>query len=384
MLPTSRGAKMEILNYTEEHDTFRTRLQNFLKDEVIPYVDQWESEKLVPKEVWIKMGKAGFLCTAVSEQYGGLGKNFLYSVIVAEELSKTHQQGLMANLHSDVIVPYIESFGSGDLKSRYLPGCVSGEILTAVAMTEPDAGSDLASMATSAEEVGGDIIINGSKTFISNGINCDIVIVAAKDPNVENPHQGISLYIVEDGTPGFNKGNQLDKMGMHSQDTAELFFTNCKVPKTNRIGTKGAGFKMLMQKLQQERLVCSLFAQFSAERILESTLEYIKKPSHSMSQSIQFALVETAAEIKIGRTFVDKLVADHIENRNVAVETSMAKFWTTEMAQRVADSCMNVLGETATLEDCPIVRLWRDTRPMAIFAGTNEIMKGIIAKFLKI
>jgi alkylation response protein AidB-like acyl-CoA dehydrogenase len=333
------------------------------------------------------MGAGGFLCPAVDPAYGGLGGDFRYSVIVAEELSRTAHTGLAAALHSDVVVPYIDAYGSEALKQKYLPGCVSGECITAVGMTEPDAGSDLAGMKTTAVEADGTVTVNGSKTFISNGINCDLLVLAARDPAVENKYEAVSLYVVEDGTPGFTRGRQLDKMGWHSQDTAELFFSNCRIPVGNRLGDKGMGFLMLMEKLQQERLTCALGAVCGAERILEWAMDFCRRTNRggrplSKSQAIQFELVEMAADVRVGRTFVDKLVADHMEKKNIVVETSMAKFWTTDLANRTADRALSILGDAGTVESCPLVRAWRDLRVMSIFAGTNEVMKGIAAKFM--
>jgi acyl-CoA dehydrogenase len=378
---------MEILNYTEEHDNFRERLRVFLEKEVTPFADQWEQDKIVPKNVWAKMGQGGFLCTDVAPEYGGMGGDFLYSVIVAEEMSRTRQTGLATPLHSDIVVPYISSFGSEELKKKYLPGCVSGDIVTAVAMTEPGAGSDLAGMQTAAVEEGEDVVIDGSKTFISNGLNADLVVVAAKDPVLENPYEALSLYVVESGTAGFTTGRHLEKMGMKSQDTAELFFSKCRIPTENRLGDKGMGFLMLMQKLQQERLMCAIMGVTGAEHILEWTTNHCKQTSVagkpiSKSQAVQFALVEMATDVKLGRTFVEKLVADHMENKDIIVETSMAKYWTTDMLNRVANRSLDLCGDFAMSEKCPIVRAWRDAKIMTIFAGTNEIMKNIAAKFM--
>ncbi|GAB6906489.1 Acyl-CoA dehydrogenase domain protein [Desulfosarcina cetonica] len=376
---------MNMLPYSDHHKTFRMQLREFLSSEVIPYVDQWESDHIVPKAVWKKMGRAGFLCTAVSKEYGGLGGDFLYSVIVIEEMVKTNHTGLMVQLHSDIVVPYLDSFGTESQKRKFLPGCVSGDIVMAVAMTEPDAGSDLASMRTSAEEEGDQVVINGAKTFISNGINCDLVVLAAKDPAVDHPHKAVSLYLVENNTPGFKKGRQLLKMGMHSQDTAELFFTNCRIPREHLLGKKGQGFIQLMQKLQQERLVCSIWALAIAETILEWTENYCRnnpgvgKPL-AASQAVQFALVEMMTETRIGRAFIHQLVIDHMHNKADATETSMAKYWISDMANRVANRCLCLVGDVASQESCPIVRMWRDIRVFSIFAGTNEIMKNIIAK----
>ena len=378
---------MDILHYTNEHNEFRERLRAFISKEVTPHVDQWEKDSIEPKSIWRKMGQGGFLCTDVSQDYSGMGGDFLYSVIVTEELSHSFHTGLAAALHSDIVVPYISAFGSETLKQKYLPGCVSGDIITAIAMTEPGAGSDLASIATTAEEEGDAVIINGSKTFISNGINGELYIIAARDPAVENPYQAISLYLVEDGTPGFEKGRHLEKMGWWSQDTAELFFSKCRIPIANRLGEKGMGFLMLMQKLQQERLMCALGALVAAERMVEWITDYCKetkvlgKPL-SKSQATQFALVEMATDVKLGRAFTEKLVAEHMERKDIIVETSMAKYWTTEMADRVADRCIDLCGDFGMLEKCPMVRAWRDIRVTRIFAGTNEVMRGIAAKFM--
>jgi alkylation response protein AidB-like acyl-CoA dehydrogenase len=302
-------------------------------------------------------------------------------------MTRTNQYGLDAFLHSDIVVPYIDSFGSEEQKKKYLPGCVSGHIITAVAMTEPDVGSDLAAMTTSALEEGESVIINGTKTFISNGFNCDLVIVAAIDPAVGNSYQAISLYLVEAGTPGFKKGEPLDKLGVHSQDTTELFFTNCRIPVKNRLGHKGTGFPKLMEKLQQERLLVAILAKTMAELILEWTLDHLQTKHStngpkSLPQAIQFALVEMETEIKLGRTFLEMLIADHMQGKHIVAETSMAKYWNTEMANRIADRCLSLCGEIAMMESCPIARTFRDVRVTTIFAGTNEIMKGIVAKSL--
>lgn len=379
---------MDILKYTDEHRQFRERLRSFLADEVTPNVEQWEKDHIVPKEIWRRMGQAGFLCTWVPPEYGGMGGDFLYSVIVTEEMARTNHTGLAAMLHSDVVVPYIAAFGSEAQKKKYLPGCVSGDIITAVAMTEPDAGSDLAGMQSTADPDGDAFVINGSKTFISNGINADLIIVAAKNPAEKNPYQAMSLYLVEDGTPGFKRGRQLEKMGFHSQDTAELFFTNCRIPKENILGTPGMGFMMLIEKLQQERLMCAIGAQAAVELMLEMTMDYCRKTTDASGKPIskyqanQFALVEMAADIKVGRAFLDKLIVEHAAGESIVVETSMAKYWTTDLANRVAGRCLELHGDYGLTEKCPLARAMRDVRVMSIFAGTNEIMKGIAAKFM--
>jgi alkylation response protein AidB-like acyl-CoA dehydrogenase len=380
---------MDILTYTPEHGAFRERLRAFLAREVTPHAAQWEEDRTVPREIWHKMGQAGFLCMDVPPEYGGRGGDFLYSVILTEELSRTGITGLAAALHNDIVVPYISAFGSEAQKKRYLPGCISGEIVTAIAMTEPDAGSDLAGMRTLAEEDGDTVVLNGAKTFISNGLLSDLVIVAARDADLDNPHLGLSLYLVEGGTEGFKRGRHLEKMGWHSQDTAELFFTNCRIPAANRLGAKGYGFIMMMEKLQQERIVAAMGAVAAAERIMEWVMDFCAKHKEghkplSKHQAVQFAIVEMTTEIKLGRTFIDKLVADHMEGQNVVVETSMAKYWTTEMVKRVADRCLDLLGPHGLRDDHPLARAFRDVRVMSIFAGTNEIMKGIAAKFMRL
>jgi acyl-CoA dehydrogenase len=378
---------MDILKYTDEHRMFRDALRRYLAREVVPHIEEWEEAGIVPREAWKKMGEQGFLATCVPEEYGGLGADFLYSVIVTEELTRTNHSGLAAPLHSDIIVPYIVAFASEEQKHKYLPGCISGDIITAIAMTEPNAGSDLAGMKTTAVEQGDEIVLNGQKTFISNGINCDLLVIAARDPGAENPHAAVDLYLVEAGTPGFEKGKQIKKIGWHSQDTAELYFTDCRIPKANRLGDKGTGFLKLMMKLQQERLVCAIGAVAAAEFMLEITIQYCKERTAfgrplTKFQNTQFEIVEMATETRLGRTFVDKLIADHMEGQNIVVDVSMAKYWTTEMASRTADRCMQLFGGYGYCEEYPIARAWRDIRVTRIFAGTNEIMKTIAARFM--
>lgn len=378
---------MEILQYQEEHKIFRETFRRFLEKEIVPYIEEWEEEGKVPRDVWMKMAEQGFVCMTVPEEYGGLGADFLYSVICSEEWSKTNHSGLSPMIHSDIVVPYIVSFASEELKQKYLPGCVSGEYIAAVAMTEPNTGSDLAAIKTIAVDDGDDVIINGQKTFISNGLNCDLVVLAAKDPSEANPHKAMSLYLVDATTPGFEKGKKIKKIGWHSQDTAELYFTDCRVPKSNRLGEKGGGFIMLMQKLQQERLMCAIGAVASAEMMLDITIKYCKERVAfgrplTKFQHIQFELAEIATEVKLGRTFIDKLIVEHMNRENVVVETSMAKYWTTDMENRVADRCLQLHGGYGYCDEYPISRAWRDARVMRIFAGTNEIMKVIVARSL--
>lgn len=380
---------VDVLNYSEDHHRFRQRLRSFIDAEIRPNAMLWEKDRIVPKEAWQKMGQAGFLGTAVSKDYGGHGLDFLYSVIVSEEMIASGQTGLAAGLHSDIIVPYIESFGSETQKKQYLPGCVSGDIITALAMTEPGAGSDVASIETTAVEDGNHVILNGTKTFISNGINCDLVVLAAKNPEVEDKHHALSLYLVEDGTTGFSRGRHLEKMGMHSQDTAELFFSDCRIPRENILGSKGGGFMMLMQKLQQERLVSAISNVAAAEQLLNQTIEFCKnhtvdgKPL-SKKQAVKFTLAEWATEVKMNRALLDQVILGHMAGENVVMETMMIKFASSEMANQLVSKMMDLYGEYGQLEANEIAQQFRDLRIITIFAGTTEIMKTIIAQSLQL
>ncbi|MHB8136897.1 MAG: acyl-CoA dehydrogenase family protein [Smithellaceae bacterium] len=376
---------MDLIPYGDEHRIFRESFRRFLEKEIVPHVDQWEQDGIVPRWAWKKLGDNGFLCTSVSPEYGGQDADFLYSAILIEEMAKANFYGLSARLHSDVVVPYIVQLATEAQKRKYLPGCISGDILMAIAMSEPAAGSDLAGMKTTAVEESDAFILNGQKTFISNGINCDLVIVAAKDPNETSPHAAVDLFLVETGTPGFEKGKRLNKIGWRSQDTAELFFADCRIPKENRLGKKGTGFKNLMTNLQQERLICTIGAQTAAEFMLEETIRYCKQrevfgKKLTQFQNTQFALAEMAAEVTIGRSFVDKMILEHWQKNSVSVEVSMAKLWITEMAWRIADRCLQLFGGYGYCEEYPIARAWRDIRITRILAGSNEIMKQIIAK----
>lgn len=376
---------MEIIPYSQEHRIFRESFRRFLEKEIIPHVEQWERDGIVPRWAWKKLGENGYLCTSVPVEYGGQGADFLYSAILIEEMARANFYGLSARLHGDVVVPYLVQLATEDQKKKYLPRCISGDLLTAIAMSEPQAGSDLAGIKTTAVEDGDFFILNGQKTFISNGINCDLVIVAAKDPQQGNPHAAVDLFLVEAGAPGFEKGRRLDKIGWHSQDTAELFFADCRIEKENRLGEKGTGFKNLMTNLQQERLICTIGAQTAAEFMLEETIRYCKQrevfgKKLTQFQNTQFVLAEMASEVRIGRTFVDKMIVEHWQKNTVVIDVSMAKLWVTEMAWRVADRCLQLFGGYGYCEEYPIARAWRDIRITRILAGSNEIMKLIIAK----
>ncbi len=374
--------------FTQEHQIFRESFRKFLEKEVTPFLDKWEHEKIVPKDVWMKMGENGFLCPWLEEEYGGSNAGYEYSVVINEELSFVGATGLLAGLHSDIIVPYIHSFGNEEQKKRWLPGCASGNIITAVAMTEPGTGSDLAAIRTTAVKDGNDYVINGQKTFISNGINCDLAIVAVKtDTKANPPFRGISLICVEAGTPGFEKGRKLDKMGFHSQDTAELNFIDCRVPAANLLGEEGQGFSYLMKKLQAERLVTSIMAQSMAEAMLQMTIKYSRertvfgKPISSFQHNT-FKIVEMATEIELGKAFLDNLIGEYIAGEDIVMKVSMAKAWIPEMANRVAYQCVQLHGGYGYMEEYPIRRFARDVRVIPIFAGTTEVMKVIVGKMM--
>jgi acyl-CoA dehydrogenase len=374
--------------YREEHDLFRQSFKRFIEREVLPHQARWNEAGMVDREAWRQAGRGGFLCPWLEEAHGGPGGDLLCSCVVIEELAHVYESGFAMSLHSDIVVPYIHEFGTDEQKRRWLPGCASGDLVTAIAMTEPGAGSDLASISTSAVRDGNSYVLNGAKTFISNGILCDLCIVAAKtDPNPDNRHRGISLFVVEAGTPGFIKGNKLKKMGMMSQDTSELMFEDCRVPEENLLGDEGAGFFMLMRKLQQERLVVAVSAQALAERVVADTILYCKervafgKPISKL-QNTRFKLAECATQVEVGRAFLDRLMQEHLAGKHLVKECSMAKLWQTEMLGQVVDACLQFFGGYGYMLEYPITRAYMDARVQRIYAGTNEIMKVIIAKEL--
>jgi acyl-CoA dehydrogenase len=374
--------------YTEEHNIFRESVRRYFEKEVTPNADKWEKDGMVPKEAWKKFGQQGFLCPWLPEEYGGSNADFLYSFILTEELARTRCGGFFFPLHSDIIVPYIYTYGNEEQKKKWLPRCVTGDIITALAMTEPGTGSDLAAIRTTAIKDGDHYIINGQKTFISNGICCDLVIVAAKtNPNAASPYEGMSLIVVEEGTPGFEKGRKLEKIGLHSQDTSEMAFVDCKVPAVNLLGQEGQGFYFLMDKLQQERLVCAMGSQVGAEEALRVTIEYTKTREAfgrpiSRFQYLAFEIAKMATEVEVGRAFLESLLIDHLEGRKDVKKASMAKYWICEMLNRVVSQCVQFHGGYGYMEEYPIARMFRDARVQTIYAGTSEIMLLIISRQL--
>jgi alkylation response protein AidB-like acyl-CoA dehydrogenase len=375
--------------YEQEHEDFRATVRAFLAKEVVPHHDQWEKDGQVSREVWLKAGEAGLLCFDVEEQYGGAGiSDFRYNAIVSEEISKVGASGLGFPVHTDIIVPYISQLGTEEQKQRWLPGLVSGELISAVAMTEPGAGSDLQGIRTSAVDKGDHYVLNGSKTFISNGIMSDLVIVVART-NPDAGHQGISLLVVERGMEGFERGRNLDKMGMKAQDTAELFFDNVLVPKENLLGEEGSGFVSLMVNLPQERVSIAAIAVAAMEHIMELCLSYAKereafgKPIGKFQHN-RFMLAEMATELYIARLFVNDCIMKLNAGEVDTALASMAKWWTTELQKKFADNGVQLHGGYGYMSEYPISKAYTDSRIQTIYGGTTEIQKEIIGRMLGI
>ncbi len=371
---------------TAEHKIFRESFRKFVAKEVTPNVAAWEEAHEVPRSLWLAMGEQGYLCPWIPEEYGGLGLDFRYSLIINEELIRGDGFGVGVPLHSDVATPYLASYGTSQAKEKWLPGCVSGEVVTAVGFSEPGAGSDLAAIRATAVKHGDHYVLNGQKTFITNGFCADLVVVACKtDPAAG--YNGVSLILVDKDAPGFVRGQKLNKMGGHMQDTAELFFEDCRVPVWHLLGQEGRGFKYLMDKLQQERLEVCIKCQVMAEECLKEGLAYAKtrevfgKPV-GMHQANAFKLAEMATEVELGRTFLDTLVAAHMAGEDVVQRVSMGKYWLGEMVNRVAYAALQLHGGYGYMEEYRICRLSRDVRALSIFAGTSEIMKLIISRNL--
>ncbi|MCK6512676.1 acyl-CoA dehydrogenase family protein [Myxococcota bacterium] len=374
--------------FQEEHEMFRRSVKAFVEREITPHHPAWEEAGIVPREIWKKAGGLGFLCPWLGEVYGGPGADFLSSVVVAEELSSAGASGVAFTLHSDIVAPYIAAFGSEEQKKRYLPKAASGELILALAMTEPNTGSDVAAIQTTAIDQGDHYVLNGSKTFISNGHLADLVIVAAKtNPQADPPHAGVSLLLVESGFEGFQRGRRLKKIGMKAQDTAEMHFEDCRVPKANLLGDEGMGFYYMMQKLAQERLVVAIASMAGARAVLEMTIQYTQEREAfgrpiSRFQNTRFVLAEVATELELGQVFVDRLIEEVVEQgaEMLAVEASMAKWWCSEMLKRNTDRCLQFFGGYGYMEEYPISKAYLDARVQTIYAGTTEIMKEIIGR----
>lgn len=369
-----------------EVELFRDNVRKFFEKEVAPFYEQWEKDEITPREIWNKMGENGLLCVDVPEEYGGFGANFRLSSIVVEEASRMGFSGLASNLsvHSDIVAPYILHLGSEEQKQTWLPKMVSGEAVGAIGMTEPGAGSDLQSMKTRAERDGDSLVINGQKTFITNGQHCDVIVLACKtDPNAGS--RGMSLVTVDTSLPGFARGRNLEKMGQHAADTSELFFENVRVGVDQILGGEGRGFANLMNELPRERLILALGAVAACEGMLERTIQYVQeRKAFGMSvaafQNTRFKLAELKAQIEVNKAFCAQCSDQYDQGELTAVNASIAKLTTTELQGKVADECLQLFGGYGYMKEYPISRDFVDARIQRIYGGTSEIMKEIIAR----
>ena len=378
---------MERDIFTAEHEAFRDLVRSFIAKEITPHYDQWERDGVVSRDVWVAAGQAGLLGIEIDEKYGGGGSDdYRYYMILGEELARAGAPGPGFAVHNDIIGPYLQRLCTPEQCDRWLPGYCSGEIITAIAMSEPGAGSDLQGMRTTAVRDGDHYVLNGQKIFISNGQLCDLVIVAARtDP--EAGYRGISLLAVERGMAGFERGRNLDKVGMHAQDTSELFFADVRVPAGNLLGAEGGGFVAMMQNLPRERVAIGTAALAGAEKAFEETLEYCKQREAfgrpiGKFQHNRFVLAEMATELAVARAFTDRCVTEHIAGRLSTEEASMLKYWDTELCVRVVDRCVQLHGGYGYMREYPVARAYADGRAQTIFGGTTEIMKEIIGRGL--
>ena len=373
--------------YDAEHEDFRSTARAFMEKEVAPFHDQWEKDGIVPREVWAKAGRAGLLAFEVPEEYGGAGvDDFRFNAVLIEEITRIGASGPGFTLHNDITVPYLLHLGTEEQKQRWMPGCVSGELITAIAMTEPGAGSDLQGIRTTAIDKGDHFVLNGTKIFITNGINADLVIVVAKTDPEAGAH-GISLLVVERGMEGFTRGRNLDKMGMKAQDTAELVFDNVIVPKENLLGELNQGFIHLMTELPRERISVAMVAVAATERVLELCLDYAKtreafgKPIGKF-QNTRFVMAEMATEAHIARVFINDCITKLNAGEVDTSLASMAKWWTTELQKRTVDAGVQIHGGYGYMNEYPIAKAYVDSRIQTIYGGTTEIQKEIIGRFL--
>ncbi|GLW52476.1 acyl-CoA dehydrogenase family protein [Kitasatospora phosalacinea] len=373
--------------YTEEHEDFRATVRAFLAREVAPHHARWEQQGVVDRSAWLAAGRAGLLGLAVEERYGGGGSaDFRFAAVLAEEFVRAGASGLAVGLHNDVIGPYLTGLATEEQKERWLPGFCSGELVTAIAMTEPETGSDLQAIRTTAVDAGDHYLLNGAKTFISNGILADLVVVVART-TAEGGAYGLSLLVVERGTLGFERGRNLDKIGQKAQDTAELFFRDARVPKANLLGEEHQGFLYLMRNLAQERLTIAVAAIAAAEAVLAETIGYVKqrtafgRPLAGL-QHVRFEIAELATECAVTRAFVDRCVSEHNRYALTPVDASMAKWWATELQKRTADRCLQLHGGSGYMSDSAVARAFTDGRVQTIYGGTTEIMKEIVGRAL--
>jgi len=377
---------LEVANrtaYNEDHEAFRETVRKVFGEHMEPHLDQHEAEGIVPRAAWKALGDAGMLCPTVSEENGGLGLDFGFNCVLAEELAYLGSSAGFT-LQNDITVNYFERLGSDEQKAKYLPGMISGDIITAIAMTEPGAGSDLQGIRTTAVEDGNHLVINGSKTYITNGQNADVIIVVAKtDPTAGA--KGTSLILVDADTPGFARGRNLDKIGQHSADTSELFFEDVRVPKTNILGGENRGFIHLMEELPQERLSIAVSAMGGAQRAFDEAVKFTKERKAFGKtvfefQNSKFTLADLAAKLQVGWAHLDWAIARHLRGELTTGEASAAKLWHTEMQWEMVDACLQLHGGAGYMNEYPIARLWRDARVQRIYGGTSEIMKEVVSR----
>ncbi|MCO5105943.1 MAG: acyl-CoA dehydrogenase family protein [Burkholderiaceae bacterium] len=370
--------------FSEEHQMFRDAVRRFMEQEVVPHHDQWEEQGYVDREIWLKAGANGMLCATMPEAYGGAGANKLYSIVVMEETARVNATGLGFGLHSEIVAPYILHYGSEEQKRRFLPKMATGEAIGAIAMSEPAAGSDLQGVKTTAIRNGDVYVLNGSKTFITNGWHADVVIVVAKT-NPKAGAKGTSLLLVERGMKGFEKGKRLKKVGMKAQDTSELFFDNVEVPVANLLGNENEGFAYLMQELPWERLQIAIGAVENAQAAIDWTSDYVKErkvfgTTVSTFQNTRFKLAELQTEVQIARVFVDKCIELLMAGKLDTATASMAKYWCSDLQCKVIDECVQLHGGYGYMWEYPIARAFADARVQRIYGGTNEIMKEVITR----
>ena len=376
-------------HFDDEHQEFRASFSAFVAQEISPHYLDWEAAGIAPRSLFAEAGKYGFVGMAVPEAHGGGGtSDFRFNQVIAEELAAAGigGAGLGITLHNDITTPYFVEYCNDEQAARWLPGIASGELITAIAMTEPGTGSDLAGIATTAVRDGDVYVVNGSKTFITNGINADLVIVAAKTDPTQR-HTGMSLLVVERGMDGFERGRNLDKIGMHSQDTAELFFNDVRVPVTNLLGDEGKAFHYLTANLAQERLSIAVTGVATARAALNWTVEYVKERRAfgqpiSSFQNTKFVLAEVKTEVDIAQAYIDQCVLKLADRELTAAEAAQAKYWCTELQQRSIDRCLQLFGGYGYMTEYPIGRAYADARITSIYGGTTEVMKTIIAKSL--
>jgi alkylation response protein AidB-like acyl-CoA dehydrogenase len=378
---------MEQPLYEPVHEEFRRLCRAFLEREAIPYHAEWEKVGLVDRDVWRKAGAAGLLAFDVAEEYGGGGqRDFRFNAVLTDEITRTGCSGLGFGLHNDVVAPYLTELTTPEQRKRWLPGFCSGEMITAIAMSEPAAGSDLAGVRTTAVRDGDTYVLNGQKTFITNGELADLVIVVAKTAPDKGAH-GVSLIAVERGTPGFSRGRRLEKVGLKANDTAELFFDDCRVPADNLLGTENHGFYHLTTNLPRERLSIAVGAVAGAEAVLAQTLDYARTRqafgrSIGSFQHNRFLLAELDTELTIARVFLNHCIAEFNAGRLTPTDAAKAKWWTTELQTKVADRCVQLHGGYGYMLEYPVAKAWLDGRVQTIYGGTTEIMKEIIGRGL--